>query len=115
MLFHKGSLSLVHPSDVLLLLLLALESTDAVREAKPTVVVDSIDRVRINLVEAGEVHAESIALNEEYVLGINSSDSGHNAVVERKQTSPFRIGWLVHRVVSSNPWISAVTLRDVLP
>lgn len=62
MLLHELDFSVVHPPDVLLLVFVALESTNAVGEAEPAIVVDGVHRVRIHLVEPGKVHAETISL-----------------------------------------------------
>lgn len=109
-LLHEGNLSIVHPSNVLFLFRMTLESADSIRESKTAVVVNRVHRVREDLVEAGEVHAETggegqrgcpsnkglltpcylrIAFEEEDVLGVDIADGGDDAVVKAQQAGPF--------------------------
>lgn len=62
-LLHESGLTIIHPSDVLVLLLAALVAANAVGEAKAAVVVDGVHGIGEDLIEAGEVHAETIGLS----------------------------------------------------
>lgn len=115
MLLHKSNLAVVHLADVDILIRQTLVSTNAVREAKSTVIVYRVYRVIEYLCKAGEVHAKCVALKPENVFGINIADSGDDAIVEGEQASPLDVGGFVEGVVSRDPRISLVSLRNNLP
>lgn len=59
-LLHKLYLSVVHPPNVVVLLLQTLVSSNPVREAETAIVVYSVDSVREDLVKTREIHAKTV-------------------------------------------------------
>ena len=83
-LLHKLHLSVIHLSDICILIPLSHISSNPVRETKATVIVYRIYTVWKNLIEPRKVHAERVSLEEQDVVWINGSDNGYDAVIERQ-------------------------------
>lgn len=112
---HKRNLAIVHLPDIRVLVLQSLVSANAVRESEAAVVVDRIHGVGEHLGEAGEVHAEGVALEEENMIWVDLSDGWNDAIVEGQEPCPLDIGGLIKRVESCDPRIALVALCENLP
>lgn len=65
--------------------------------------------------EPSEVGGECVSVKEQHVMRVDRADGSEDAVVEADETGVFWVGRLVHDVVSCNPGIVNIMLRDFGP
>lgn len=86
-----------------------------VRETVVGVIVTSVDRVGQRALEVTEIGTESVAVQEQDVVRVDSSNSLFDPNVKVNQTSVFLVRRLVQRVVTGDPGVVLVVRGKVFP
>lgn len=87
----------------------------ASRKSHGSIVMDGIHTVRQHLLKRREIHGIRVPVEVKNMLRIHLPNRRLHPAVESLEIYVFRVRWFVHGVITRNPRISPVMLRNLDP